>query len=258
MFLVDTHSHIYLPDFKGEETAIKERAKKNNVHKIFLPNIDLTSIKPLMELCREDSSFYYPMMGLHPSSVENNYIEVLNQIKSHFHQFSFFAIGEIGIDLYWDKTYIEEQKAAFRAQLEWGKEMNLPVVIHARDSFNEIFEILDEVNDDKLFGIFHSFTGNIEQARYIIDKGFKLGINGIVTFKNTQLDDVVKQIDINHLVLETDSPYLAPVPKRGKRNESAYLLYIAENIAEIYQMPIEEVAAITTKNAFEIFGIKDE
>ncbi|SRR6056297_214860 len=257
MFLIDTHSHVYLPDFKGEEESLKERARNNHIHKIFLPNIDLSSIKPLMNLCSKDPGYFYPLMGLHPSSVDENYREVLNQIKSYFNNSKFYAIGEIGIDLYWDKTYINEQKQAFRDQIEWGKEMNLPIVIHARNSFDEIFEIIEELNDNNLYGIFHSFTGNIEQARYIISKGFKIGINGIVTFKNANLDDVVKQIDINHLVLETDSPYLAPVPKRGKRNESSYLYYIAEKIADIYNIKIEEAAEITTKNALEIFGINE-
>ncbi len=186
------------------------------------------------------------MMGLHPTSVKENYKEELKKIENLLIETKFFAIGEIGIDLYWDKTFKNQQEDAFRYQIDLAKKYNLPIVIHARESFDEIFMIMNDLIDDKLSGVFHAFTGNEFQAQQIIEWGFKIGIGGIVTFKNSGLDQVVNNIDINHIVLETDSPYLAPVPKRGKRNESAFLPYIAEKIAEIKNISLEEVAEITT------------
>ena len=195
------------------------------------------------------------MMGLHPCSVQENYLEELKTVEKWLNERKFCAIGEIGIDLYWDQTFLTQQQDAFRTQIKWAKERNLPFVIHCRDSFNEIFEIMDELNDEKMRGIFHCFTGNIEQAKHIINYGsFKIGIGGVVTFKNSGLDKVVEEIGLEHLVLETDSPYLAPVPFRGKRNESSYLLSIAEKVADIYQLRMEEVASITTQNSKAVFG----
>jgi len=187
--------------------------------------------------------------------VNENYKEELAIVKDWLDKRSFCAIGEIGIDLYWDKTFLAQQQEAFKTQINWAKEHDLPFVIHCRDAFEEIFEIMDELNDDKMKGVFHCFTGNLDQANHIINYGgFKIGIGGVVTFKNSGLDKVVEQIDMEHIVLETDSPYLAPVPYRGKRNESGYLLNIAEKVADIYQIKLEEVASVTTQNSKDIFG----
>jgi len=197
----------------------------------------------------------FPMMGLHPTSVKENYKEELAVVEEWLAKEKFCAVGEIGIDLYWDKTLLKEQQEAFRYQIDLAKKYELPFVIHCRDSFNEIFEILDEMNDEKMRGIFHCFTGNVEQANHIINYGdFKIGIGGVVTFKNSGLDKTVEQIDLEHLVLETDSPYLAPTPFRGKRNESTYLYNIAEKVADIYNLPIETVAEVTTENSKKVFG----
>lgn len=198
----------------------------------------------------------FRMMGLHPCSVKADYQQELEHVEKMLSAHQVVAIGEIGIDLYWDKTFLKEQQAAFRYQIRLAKANNLPFVIHCRDAFDEIFEILDEENDENMRGIFHCFTGNLEQAQKIINYGgFKLGIGGVVTFKNAGLDKVVEQISLEHLVLETDAPYLAPVPYRGKRNESAYLIEIATKIASLKQVSLEEVASITTKNSIEVFGV---
>lgn len=253
MNLVDTHAHIYLDEFEGSVEEVVQNAKEAGVDRIYLPNIDSGTIEDMIRLEQLYSGFFYPMMGLHPTSVQENYMAELETIERWLDKRSFSAVGEVGIDLYWDDTYQKEQEHAFEIQLKWAKEKNMPVVIHSRESFQEIFNVVDRLNDDRLYGIFHSFAGNIEEARHAIDLGFKLGINGIVTFKNSSLDEVVSHIDINHLVLETDSPFLAPVPRRGKRNESAYLKYIAQKIAEIKKLTLEDVAAITTRNALNVF-----
>ncbi len=195
------------------------------------------------------------MLGLHPCSVKENYIDELHYIEKAIEQHKIYAIGEIGIDLYWDKSTLNWQQDAFRTQIKWAKELNLPIDIHCREAFDEVFEILEELKDDKLFGIFHCFTGTLEQAHRAINLGFKLGIGGVVTFKKAGLDNVVEQIDLEHLVLETDAPYLAPSPFRGKENESSYLHYIAQKVADLHQMDISIVAEITTKNSKDIFGI---
>lgn len=255
MQLIDTHSHIFLPEFDSDREEVIFNAKENGVEKILLPNVDDSTTERLMELVSKYPDYCLPMMGLHPTSVKENYKEELEKVENWLVKRKFYAIGEIGIDLYWDKSFEKEQEKAFRYQIELAKKHNLPIVIHARESFDEIFLIMNDVIDEKLNGVFHAFTGNDEQAKQIISWGFKIGIGGIVTFKNSGLDKVVNNIDINHIVLETDSPYLAPVPKRGKRNESAYILYIAQKIAEIKNMTIEEVAKITTDNAKQLFRI---
>ena len=195
------------------------------------------------------------MIGLHPTSVNGNYTDELKLVEDHLETGRYVAVGEIGIDLYWDKTFKEQQEKAFRYQIDLAKKYKLPIVIHARDSFDEIFKIMDDVIDENLSGVFHAFTGNEKQAERVVEWGFKIGIGGIVTFKNSGLDKVVNNIDINHIVLETDSPYLAPVPKRGKRNESAYIVYIAQKIAEIKNIPLDVVAQITTNNAKQLFKL---
>lgn len=255
MILTDTHTHLYSEQFNEDIDGVITNCIDKGISRLFLPNIDSDSIDGMMELAKKHPNNCFPMMGLHPTSVKDNYKEELALMEEWFNKYNFCAVGEIGIDLYWDKTHLKEQQNAFRTQINWAKEKNLPFVIHCRDAFDEIFEILDELNDDKMRGIFHCFTGTIEQANHIINYGdFKLGIGGVVTFKNSGLDKVVEQIDLDHLVLETDSPYLAPTPFRGKRNESTYLYNIAEKVAETKQVSIEEVANITTKNSIEIFG----
>jgi TatD DNase family protein len=253
MQLIDTHAHIYLEEFSGDLENVVENARQASVEKIYLPNIDSGTIGDMLHLEKIYPGFFYSMMGLHPTSVNNNYLQELEIIENWLDSRQFSAIGEIGIDLYWDKTYHKEQEDAFEQQLNWAKERNMPVVIHSRDSFKEIFKVVERNNSDELFGIFHSFSGALDDAQHIIDLGFKIGINGIVTFKNSSLDEVVRDIDINYLVIETDSPFLAPVPRRGKRNESAYIRYIAQKIAQVKNMSIDEVAEVTTQNALNIF-----
>jgi len=255
MKLIDTHSHIYSEAFDEDIAEAIQRAKDANVGQIFLPNIDSESIEPMFELVKEYPNFCLPMMGLHPTSVKENYVEELAICEQWLNEEKFIAIGEIGIDLYWDKTYLKEQLFAFEKQLNWAVERKLPAVIHSRDSFSEIFEVLESFKSKKLTGVFHSFTGNLEQANKAIDMGFLLGLNGILTFKNSGLDRVVKEVDTKHLILETDSPYLAPTPKRGKRNESAYVALIAEKLAEIHDLSLAEVTEITSRNAQSLFGI---
>lgn len=195
-------------------------------------------------------------MGLHPCSVSKNYTVQLEEMKEWFSREKFYAVGEIGIDLYWDKTLLPEQQQAFRTQIGWAKEMRLPIVIHVRESFNEVFEIIDELNDDRLTGIFHCFTGDEAQAKKVIDYGgFKLGIGGVVTYKTSALPEVLKTVDLKHIVLETDAPYLPPVPFRGKRNESAYIMFVAKKLSEIYNTTVNEIAEVTTQNSKEVFGV---
>jgi len=255
MILTDTHTHLYSEQFNDDRTAMVQRAINSGVSRLFLPNIDSSSIDGMLALQQQFPKNCFAMMGLHPTSVGENYLEELSIIKNQLNQQQFCAIGEIGIDLFWDKTFLKQQQEAFKIQINWAKERNLPFVIHCRDSFNEIFEILDELNDEKMRGIFHCFTGNLTQATKVIEYGgFKLGIGGVVTFKNSGLEQVLKHIDIKHLVLETDSPYLAPIPFRGKRNESSYIVNVAEKLSDIYQIPTQKIAEITTQNSVEVFG----
>ncbi|MFA9372474.1 MAG: TatD family hydrolase [Labilibaculum antarcticum] len=255
MKLIDTHSHIYSDEFKDDIEEIISNCKNVNIQKILLPNIDSESIPKMNSLVQAFPEMCVPMMGLHPTSVKENYKEELENCKGWLAKNRYCAVGEIGIDLYWDKTFIKEQQIVFDTQINWALERELPIVIHARDSFNEIFEILEAYRSRNLKGVFHSFTGNVEQANKAIDLGFLLGINGIVTFKNAGLDKTIETISLDKLVLETDAPYLAPVPKRGKRNESSYLIHIANKLAEIYQVSHSEVAKKTTANAEKLFNI---
>ena len=254
MTLIDTHAHIYLEDFKDDIDEVIARAKLAGVERIYLPNIDLESLPDLNALVSKQPSFFKPMIGLHPTSVNDNYLQLFDDLFKDADLSSYCAIGEIGIDLYWDKTHIKEQTEIFERQIELAKSNGLPIVIHARDSFKEIFEVVDRQNSNELTGIFHCFTGTLQDAKRIINYGgFKLGIGGIVTFKNGGLDKVLPDINPEHIVLETDAPYLAPTPNRGKRNESAYIREIANHVAEIYGMSIEDISAITTENALKIF-----
>lgn len=254
MQLTDTHTHIYLPDITDDESAMMQRAFDAGVQRFFLPNIDSRSIADVWGLSQRYPQHCFPMMGLHPCSVKENVADELAKIEAEIDK-KIYAIGEIGIDLYWDKSFLKEQQDAFRQQIQWAKDRKLPIVIHCRDAFDETYEILKEQADPLLRGIFHCFTGNLEQAQKVIDLGFYLGIGGVLTYKNSGLDQVVNQISLDHLVLETDSPYLSPVPFRGKPNESAYLIHIAQKMADLHQTSIENIARITTQNSTAIFGI---
>lgn len=253
--LIDTHSHIYSEDFLHDREEALQRAYDNGVKKIVLPNIDSGSIKHMLDLADAYPHVCYPLIGLHPTSVDEHYNDELHAMEYWLEKRKFFGVGEIGIDLYWDKKFKSEQEDAFRRQLKLAKKFKLPVVIHVRNSFEETYKIVKEEQDGSLKGIFHCFSGNREEAQKIIEIGFYLGIGGVVTFKNSDLDEVIKAVRVNNLVLETDAPYLAPVPKRGKRNESSFIVYVAQKIADVYGMPVSEVAEITTNNARNLFEI---
>lgn len=258
MTFIDTHAHLYAKEFNDDRDEMIKRAIDKGVTKLLLPNIGLSSIEEMEKLVENYPGICYSMMGVHPCDVEKDWKTQLDKIKTYYQKGKHIAIGEIGIDLYWDTSLQKEQTECFQAQIQWAKEENLPIVIHCRNSFDEIFEVLNRENDDQLYGVFHCFTGTKEQAEKIINyKGFKLGIGGVVTFKNSGLDKVLEDVDLEHLVLETDAPYLSPSPYRGKRNESAYIPLIAEKLAEIYNVEVEEIAKITTKNALEVFGISE-
>ncbi len=256
MQFVDTHTHLFSPAFDEDRTEIVQRAIKAGVETMLLPNIDVESIEPMYNLCAQFPQNCFPMMGLHPGSVDEKWEENLEVIRTNLFERKNCAVGEIGMDLYWDKTFVNEQAEAFRRQVNWAKELNLPIVIHAREAFDEIFAIVDELNDDRLTGVFHCFTGTLEQAKKIQNYGgFKLGIGGVLTYKKAGLDEILKDVDLSELILETDSPYLPPTPHRGKRNESAYLLHVAEKLADVKGISLTEVAQITTKNANELFKL---
>ena len=253
--LIDTHSHIYSEDFNDDIDEVLQNAYNNDVKKIILPNIDTGTIKRLVDLSNSYPHICYPLMGLHPTSVSKDYKEELKAVEYWLDKHKFFGIGETGIDLYWDTSYLKEQQESFRYQVKIAKSNQLPIIIHVRDSFQEVYRIVREEQDGNLKGIFHCFSGSFEDAQKIIDVNFLIGIGGVITFKNGNLADVLKIIDLKHLVLETDAPFLAPEPKRGRRNESAFLVFIAHKLAEIYQRPLKEVADITTANARNLFGI---
>ena len=255
MFLIDTHSHIYLDAFEKDIDDVIGRACEQGVGRIILPNIDAASMSAMHELSGKYPDICISLIGLHPTHVKENYRDELETIYKDLGKYPYPGIGEIGIDLYWDKTLFAEQKEAFTYQLRVAKENNLPVVIHARESFREILDIVKKEDFDGLKGVFHAFTGNSDLAREITDLGYLLGIGGILTFKNSGLDEVVKDIDLKYLVLETDAPYLAPVPFRGKRNESSYVLYVAEKLAEIKKNTVDEIAAVTSENAKRLFRL---
>ncbi len=254
MILTDTHSHLYDNKFAEDQKEVIERAFEENVTRIFLPNVDQHTVKGMMDIVATYPENCFAMMGLHPCNVKADYKDELAILKSHLDSNKFCAVGEIGMDLYWDKTFLEEQKDAFRTQIHWAKEKNLPIAIHCRDAFEEIFEILEEEKGENLRGIFHCFSASLEQAHQAINLNFYLGIGGVVTFKKAGLDKVIAQVPLKHLVLETDSPYLAPTPNRGKRNESSYLIHIAQKIADLHEVSLHEVAEITTQNSKLIFG----
>jgi TatD DNase family protein len=253
--ITDTHTHLYSEQFDEDRAEMIQRAKNIGVSRFFIPAIDSSYTNRMLDLEQNYTNDVFLMMGLHPTSVKENYKEELAHVREWINKRDFIAIGEIGIDLYWDKTFLPQQQEAFRTQIQWAKEKKLPIVIHCRDAFDEIFEVLETEKDENLFGIFHCFTGTLEQAKKAISYNMKLGIGGVVTFKNGKIDKFLNQIDIKHIVLETDSPYLAPTPYRGKRNESSYIKEVVEKLTTIYQLSFEEIAEITTRNSKDIFGV---
>jgi TatD DNase family protein len=255
MQIIDTHTHLYLNQFKDDVDLVIERAKNSGIDKFIFPAIDSSHFKDMHELRNRYPENIYLMSGLHPVSVKDNYKEELNLVLKSLETHNYVGIGEIGIDLYWDKTFLKQQQEAFEFQIRLAISNNLPIVIHCRDGFDEIFEILDAEKCSKMRGIFHCFTGTLEQANRAINLGFNLGIGGVVTFKNGGIDKFLNKIDMKNIVLETDAPYLSPVPHRGKRNESFYVTYILKKISELYGLNEQEIAKITSKNALEIFNI---
>jgi TatD DNase family protein len=255
MQYIDTHTHLYLPEFDTDRDDVIKRALGNGISKMLLPNIDIESVGQMMSAVSRYPGICYPMIGLHPTSVKEDYLSQLDSLESLFAKHHFIAIGEIGIDLYWDKTFIKEQLVAFRRQLILATENRLPVVIHSRDAFPEVFSVLDEFKGKGLNGVLHAFSGTLNDAEKAIDMGFKLGIGGIVTFKNSGLDKIVKEVGPENIILETDSPYLAPVPYRGKRNESSYICIINKKLAEIFGISEEETASVIYSSSVSLFNL---
>ncbi len=255
MIITDTHTHLYSEAFNEDRNDMIERALKSNVSRFFIPAIDSSHTEAMLQLEADYPDYMFLMMGLHPTSVKENYKTELQHVEAMLAKRKFYAVGEIGIDLYWDTSTLEIQKKAFKQQIQLAKQYQLPIVIHCREAFDEIFEVLDTEKDDDLFGIFHCFTGTLEQAQRAISYNMKLGIGGVATFKNGKIDQFLNEIDLKHIVLETDSPYLAPKPYRGKRNESVYILKVLEKLSEIYSVSEEKIAEITTQNSKDIFGI---
>jgi TatD DNase family protein len=255
MIFTDTHIHLYSDDYTSDRDLLIKEAIEQGVQRFFLPNIDSTSIDALLELEKKYPQNCFPMMGLHPTSVKENWKEEMAIVEEQLKQRKYYGVGEIGIDLYWDKTYVKEQTEVFKRQVELANQYKLPIIIHSRESFEEIYTVLLETKKEEPYGIFHCFTGTLDQAQRAIDLGFYLGIGGVVTFKKAGLAETIANIDLKYLVLETDAPYLAPVPFRGKRNLPAYIVKVAEKIAEVKNIPLEEVARITTENSKKIFGV---
>lgn len=252
--MIDTHCHLYLEEFKADIYDVIIRAGQEGVTRFYLPSIDSKVIPDMLKLEKEFPGLCYLMMGLHPCSVGENYLEELRTVETWLMEKKFFAVGEIGLDFFWSKTFEKQQHDAFHQQIKWAKHFELPIVIHSRNSTRECIDIVKEHQDGRLKGIFHCFSGNYELAMEIIGAGFYLGIGGVITFKNAGLAEVLKDVPLEHMVLETDSPYLAPVPFRGKRNESSYLKYVVEKLAIVKGASKEEVEATTTANAEKIFG----
>lgn len=255
MNFVDTHTHLYAEEFNLDRKVIIEKAINNGVDKLFLPNIDIHSIQPMLDVVWDFPENCFPMMGLHPCSVDAHVEAHLFQIQKWFKKRKFWAVGEIGLDFYWSLEFKEQQIMAFKKQIQWAIQQDLPIVIHSRNSTDEVIAIIREMKHPLLRGIFHCFSGNAQQAQQVIELGFYLGIGGVLTFKNSGLDAAIADIDLKHMVLETDSPYLAPIPFRGKRNESFYILEIAKKLAELKQVGLQQIASITTANAHKVFGI---
>jgi len=255
MTFIETHTHLYLEDFDEDRDAVVQRALDQGIEKFVLPAIDSTTTQRMYALQKAYPENMFLMSGLHPVSVDGNYEKELALVEKELQNRKFYAVGEIGIDLHWEQSTLAQQKDAFRRQIHLAKAHQLPIVIHCRDAFDEVFEILEEEKGEDLFGVFHCFTGDLEQAQHAVALGMKLGIGGIVTFKNGRIDKFISQIDLKNIVLETDSPYLAPTPHRGKRNESSYLIKVAEKLASLYEVGLDEIAEQTTRNAQEIFAL---
>ncbi|PZR15119.1 MAG: hydrolase TatD [Flavobacterium psychrophilum] len=255
MILTDTHTHLYSEEFAEDRDAMMQRAFDAGVKRLFVPSIDSSYTQQMYDLEKQYPENVFLMMGLHPTYVKENYLEELAHVEQELASRKFVAVGEIGIDLYWDKIRLTEQQHAFKHQIQLAKKYGLAINIHCRDAFDEVFEVLESEKGDDLYGIFHCFTGDFEQAQKAISYNMKLGIGGVATFKNGKIDQFLADIDLKHIVLETDAPYLSPVPHRGKRNESSYTLLVAQKLAEIYGKTVAEIAEITTQNSKEIYGI---
>lgn len=253
--LTDTHTHLYAEEFDADRNEMIQRAIDAGVSRLFVPSIDSSYTQKMHDLAHQYPEVVFLMMGLHPTYVKENYLEELAHVENELATKKFYAVGEIGIDLFWDKTFLKQQQHAFQYQIQLAKEYKLGINIHCRDAFDEVFEILHQEQSNDLFGIFHCFTGDFNQAKRAVSLGMKLGIGGVATFKNGKIDQFLQQIDLQHIVLETDAPYLAPVPFRGKRNESSYTLLVAQKLASLYNCTVEEIAKITTANSQQIFGI---
>ena len=255
MIFTDTHTHLYADAFDEDRAAMVERALEQNVKRFFIPAIDSETTQAMYALEKQFPEHMYLMMGLHPTSVSETVDQELKHVEEELAKRQFYAVGEIGIDLYWDQNFFEAQRKAFKHQIQLAKKYNLPIVIHCREAFDEVFDVLEEEKGEDLYGIFHCFTGTKAQARQAISYNMKLGIGGVATFKNGKIDQFLNQIDLKYIVLETDAPYLAPKPYRGKRNESAYVLKVAEKLSELYGVSLEEIAKQTTQNSKDVFGI---
>jgi TatD DNase family protein len=253
--MIDTHAHIYLPEFDSDRALMLEKAEKEGVKKIMMPAIDSSTHSFMLKSENENTTSCFSMMGVHPCSVKINYTEELKIARDHLEKRPFIAIGEIGLDFYWDLTYTEQQYQAFNQQIDWALHFDIPIVIHSRNSIDECIKVVSSHQQGKLRGVFHCFTGNHVQAQQIIDLGFYLGIGGVLTYKNSGLDAVIKNINLEYLVLETDAPYLAPAPFRGKRNECSYIKYVSQKLSEIKDTSLEQVTNITTENAEKLFGL---
>ena len=255
MIITDTHTHLYSEAFEDDREEMIARAINAGITRFFIPAIDSTHTSAMLNLEKSYPNHVYLMMGLHPTSVKSNYLEELSQVEKLLDQRPFVAVGEIGIDLYWDKSTLTAQQHAFNYQIQLAKKHRLPIVIHCREAFEEVFDILEDQKGPDLFGIFHCFTGTFDQAERAISYNMKLGIGGVVTFKNGKINQFINKIDLKHIVLETDSPYLSPTPYRGKRNESSYLVEVLNKLSELYGLTVEEIAKITTNNSIKVFNI---
>lgn len=254
--VIDTHSHLFVEEFDGDRSEVVQRAREAGVQYILMPNIDLGSVEPMLKMCAENPGYCYPMIGLHPTEVGADNSAALTEMKALLDKHSFIAIGEVGLDLYWDKTYKIQQLEVLEEQIGWALERDLPLVIHSREAFPELYTLFSHYKDTPIRGVFHSFTGTADEAHSLLEfPGFMLGINGVVTFKKSALPAALCEVPLSRLVVETDSPYLAPTPYRGKRNESAYVLKVVDKLAEIYGIPSSEVACQTSSNASKLFGL---
>ena len=255
--MIETHAHIYLPQFNEDLDEVIERAKESGIQKIFMPNIDSSSVDDMLELENRYPGYCFPMMGLHPCSVKEDFEKELKIVEEWLSKRTFAAVGEMGTDLYWDKSFFEQQKEAFTIQCGWAVQYDSPIVIHCRESIDETIDLLEKLSPNHPRGVFHCFTGNLDQAKRILDLGFVLGIGGVATFKNGGMEPVLNEVALENLVLETDSPYLAPVPNRGKRNEPSYVQFVAQKIAEVKDVPVSKVIEQTSRNAELLFSRHD-